>query len=33
MQLPIPEKAGEVNLTIVNNLKWLYFLKLSDEAV
>ena len=23
MQLPIPEKAREVNLTIVNNLKWL----------
>ena len=22
-QLPIPEKSGEVNFTIVNNLKWL----------
>ena len=33
MQPPIPEKSGEVNLTIVNNLKWLYVHKLSEKAV
>ena len=33
MQLPIPEKSGEVNLTKVNNLKWFYVHELSEKAV
>ena len=33
MQLPIPDKSGDVNLKIVNNFKWLYVHKLSETAV